>query len=415
MGRGAIVAGVVALSGCGYLHAPYSQNIVGDLATIHGVIVDPAPLDKPITVGVAQEVGDQTFQVINYAVSYVPAPFEFAVPPGTYYLFAFVDENENGQWDPAERAGVHGDDQAKKVVVQEGQTLGGIDIRLGVRDTAAIRSRIVLKPPEEATEELIATKLVVGEVTTLKDPRFDIEIGEFGHWQPVEFLQKHEAGVFMLEPYDPKRIPVLLTHGIEGTPRNFEKLIESVDKTKFQIWVVQYPSGLRLNLIARGVAKALDELQQRYRFDTLYMAAHSMGGLVMRSVIAKLAARPGPQYVKLLVTFATPWGGHRLASMSLKMSPIVVPVWIDMAVGSPFLAETTLPGEVPFHLLFGYVGSNGGDGVVSLESMLMDRMQDQAETVRGYPENHQGIVNAAAPLAEFNRILVNPGGGKCNR
>ncbi len=49
----------------------------------------------------------------------------------------------------------------------------------------------------------------------------------------------------------------------------------------------------------------------KYQFDKIYFTAHSMGGLVARSLIIKYGSQI--PYVKLLISLATPWGGDIMA------------------------------------------------------------------------------------------------------
>ena len=43
---------------------------------------------------------------------------------------------------------------------------------------------------------------------------------------------------------------MLFVHGAEGYPQQFAKLIEGLDRTRFQPWFFFYPSGARLEAVA---------------------------------------------------------------------------------------------------------------------------------------------------------------------
>ena len=60
-------------------------------------------------------------------------------------------------------------------------------------------------------------------MAALSDPRFDRDNGRMGLWEPFDFLLEVGAGVYMLEPYDPSRTPVVFVHGMGGSPREFER------------------------------------------------------------------------------------------------------------------------------------------------------------------------------------------------
>ena len=77
----------------------------------------------------------------------------------------------------------------------------------------------------------------VGEVTDLDDERLSAESGSMGLWQPFEFLANVGIGVFMFEPYDPKRIPVVFVSGAGGNPWGWRTLIDALDHSRYQPWV----------------------------------------------------------------------------------------------------------------------------------------------------------------------------------
>jgi pimeloyl-ACP methyl ester carboxylesterase len=105
--------------------------------------------------------------------------------------------------------------------------------------------------------------------------------------------QEHR-GIYMLEPFDPQKIPVLMVHGLWSSPvtwmpmfndlRSFQELREN-----YQFWFYQYPTGQPFWLSATQMRADLSELRQRLDPNRLYEAldytvlvGHSMGGLVSR-------------------------------------------------------------------------------------------------------------------------------------
>ncbi|QDV21744.1 esterase/lipase family protein [Aureliella helgolandensis] len=105
--------------------------------------------------------------------------------------------------------------------------------------------------------------------------------------------QKHR-GIFMLEPFDPKRIPVVMVHGLWSSPvtwmpmfndlRSFAKIREN-----YQFWFYQYPTGQPFWSSATQMREDLTALRQQLDPDHRYQAldytvlvGHSMGGLVSR-------------------------------------------------------------------------------------------------------------------------------------
>ncbi len=144
-----------------------------------------------------------------------------------------------------------------------------------------------------------------------------------------------------------------------------------------------------------------------------------MGGLVTRSALAQvdpaglrdvLAPR---RPIGLLVTFSTPWNGHKGAAQGVKYAPAVVPSWIDMQPESDFLTglRRELPGDPPHHLFFGYhTGKNplmlySHDTVIALSSQLEPWFQERAERTYGFDLDHVGILGDEQAARTYHRLL----------
>ncbi len=101
-------------------------------------------------------------------------------------------------------------------------------------------------------------------------------------------------GVYMLEPYDPKRIPVLMVHGLWSSPltwmpmfndlRSFQEL-----RRNYQFWFYQYPTGQPFWVSATQMRRDLFEMRQTLDpynqhavLDQMVLIGHSMGGLVSK-------------------------------------------------------------------------------------------------------------------------------------
>jgi pimeloyl-ACP methyl ester carboxylesterase len=101
-------------------------------------------------------------------------------------------------------------------------------------------------------------------------------------------------GIYMLEPYDPNRIPVVMVHGLASSPltwmpmfndlRSFEELRRS-----YQFWFYQYPTGQPFWISATQMRAELADLRMRLdpakqhpTLDQLILVGHSMGGLISR-------------------------------------------------------------------------------------------------------------------------------------
>ena len=143
----------------------------------------------------------------------------------------------------------------------------------------------------------------------------------------------------------------------------------------------------------------------------MYITAHSMGGLVVRSFIMDYGQYC--PYVKLFISLATPWGGDRMAEYGVKQSPAVIPSWIDMQPEGDFMTSlysARMPETINFYLFFGHRGSrnpfrSNNDETITLSSLLDRRSQSEAKRVYGFNENHASIAFSKEVLAQYNTII----------
>lgn len=257
----------------------------------------------------------------------------------------------------------------------------------------------------------IAAKVVVDEplhVSGLDAPGLAHVYGRKGLWQPLSFIKEKRGGVYLLEPYDPQKVPVLFVHGAGGTPQDWRYFIGKLDRSRYQAWVYYYPTGLPIEMSAGWLRNFVAELHRRYGFHRLAIAAHSMGGLVARRF---LTMNENPGYSTLLVTFATPFGGVPAASLGLSLGSYAVPSWRDLAPGSDFLRTLQarpLPPGVEHHVFFGYLDNGGdfdSDGVIPVVSQVEQRIAAKART-HGFRTDHSDILDSAPVFRSFAAVLA---------
>ena len=117
-------------------------------------------------------------------------------------------------------------------------------------------------------------------------PRNELWQGLLGLIDVNKFMQS--AGLYMIGPYDPNRIPVILVHGLISTPQMWVNVMNELEadpklRGKLQFWVFGYPTGNHpafSALICRG---ELAKIQALYpKSQGIVMIGHSMGGLISR-------------------------------------------------------------------------------------------------------------------------------------
>lgn len=110
------------------------------------------------------------------------------------------------------------------------------------------------------------------------------------------FLRPDKAqslrGLYMVQPWDPDRIPVLMVHGLWSSPMTWMEMFNELQsdpelRDHYQFWFYMYPTGEPLAFALADLREELDELQQKCdprdendKLDQMVLVGHSMGGLL---------------------------------------------------------------------------------------------------------------------------------------
>jgi pimeloyl-ACP methyl ester carboxylesterase len=414
-GRGWGVLGLfllaLGLSGCLLRAVRDGVEFMEVTSTIAGEVQAPREWGRT-TVVLLRESEAGTLALEASWPAFRPGRFTFVVRPGVFHVAAFR-EGEGGAV-PADRAWWALPGTATAVRVGNGGKVSGLVLASRGEVGDAVVRRL---QPAVTRAALLALprQRRVGEVLTLREQRFSQEAGRMGLWSPGLFAERHGWGVYLLQPWDPAKTPVLLVHGAGGYPREWEHVVAELDQSRFQPIVFQYPSGMRIQAVVDGLTDMLDELHDRVGFRDLVVLAHSMGGLVARKAISRGAAATWPDDVRLLVTIATPWQGVEAARRGAGESQFLVASWTDLAPGSEFLRSIRrdpLPPRTTLALLFGFrrgrslLSSESSDRTVALRSVLDQEAQAEAAVLRGFDEDHDSILVSEAVAAELRRLLA---------
>jgi pimeloyl-ACP methyl ester carboxylesterase len=192
----------------------------------------------------------------------------------------------------------------------------------------------------------------------LDNPAFkEKDLATFGLLNPNQ--AQGIKGLYMVEPFDPNRVPVVMVHGLWSSPTTWMEMFNDLRafaevRSRFQFWFFLYPTGqpfwvsaAQLRDTLAEVRATLDPGYQNSNLDQLVLVGHSMGGLVstlqtlesgdnfwrllsdkpledLRATPeerAKLAKsfyfHPNPS-VKRVVTIGTPHRGSEFASDALR-------------------------------------------------------------------------------------------------
>ena len=101
-------------------------------------------------------------------------------------------------------------------------------------------------------------------------------------------------GLYMVQPYEPGKIPVLLVHGLWSSPMTWMEMFNDLRsspeiRAHYQFWFYLYPTGQPFWMSAAQLRRDLAELRQSVdprheepAMDQMVLVGHSMGGLVSR-------------------------------------------------------------------------------------------------------------------------------------
>ncbi|MEO6026248.1 MAG: alpha/beta fold hydrolase [Candidatus Binatia bacterium] len=413
------IAGIVCLDGCSTILAVKGeQRLADEFCVVSGTVATAQAARGPLVVALFMQNGDD-YGLVDYFTATKPGPWVFGVQAGTYFVAAFEDVNGDGAY---EDEPFYRPDPTKPLVLTPGQKIQDVRLVIPFAGRALETGRFTLsglmaRAPEDQQRKSIFALTQLGQVTTLDDPRFAADRAAAGMWKFYEFIVAGRAGLYFLEPYDPKRIPVLFVHGINGTPRDFRSLIARLDRSRYQPWVLYYPSGARLDTLVEWVDQLFTRLEVTLEFKKVMVVAHSMGGLVARGFVLQHHDLTGSTVIRTFVTISSPLGGMASAGQGVEDSPVVVRSWYGLAPGSPYLdglfytdpttrkERRTIDDHTAYHMLFGFKGKSG-DGTVSLASQLRPEAQEEARTLRGYDETHSGILESPAVAEHLNALLA---------
>lgn len=331
------------------------------------------------------------------------------LPVGKYDLLVLTDKDNNKILEQSEVVG-HRKlelDQSKNTA----KALTDVDINLSNFTTIDWTVSIPVLNPPELTDSLVLPK---GAIRRLDDPIFSPEVATLGVYDPAAFLEQAPAVFYTLEEYLPYKVPVIFVHGMGGTAREFIPIVNKMDRAHYMPWFYYYPSGSDLDKSAEIFYRLFlsGELFPRIG-PAMIIVAHSMGGLVVREAINLQQGTNNENTVALLVTLASPFGGHPDSAFALS-APLIVPAWRDLNPHGRFienLFRKPLPTSVNHQLFYAYVNPDtftqeeSSDGVVPLSSQLHPAAKIQSNRSIGLNTSHTGILKDAVAIEHITSLF----------
>ncbi|MEE9912330.1 MAG: alpha/beta hydrolase [Deltaproteobacteria bacterium] len=403
---------MTGLAGCSYLSIPAKDDVVSwplvqkskngapvyNSAVIKGRITGAAK-DGPSTLVIAARADSR--ELADSLVANQTGAFMLYLPAGRYHFYAAADYNDSGTYEPDELSGVHGSFSAPQTItLHENDLVANIVIRT-VRPNANPAGP-ALETALPKTPDCVRQVTYNGQVFKIYHDYFSLQNAQTGYWQPSSFMKVFGAHIYLTEEYSPRKIPILFVHGTEGSPHNWIYFYTRLDRNRYQPWFFFYPSGIRLNLAASLLDEELGELQKKYGFQKMALVAHSVGGLTTRSFLTRFVRNGHHPFIKLFVSFATPWSGFSAADASQILPHKSIPVWMDLGTQSPFI-KTTLEDKMPpdvRHYIF-----YGKNDALCGNKALDERATAGAAEIFAFNCDHTSILNDRRVFSKFHEIL----------
>lgn len=379
-------------SSCAFIELREDLNRSAASGVIHGSVINSEVGNSQLILAACDEEGGVVeFQRLASSTSY----FAFTLPAGAVYnIVAFDDLNGNLKYDKFEPVARWRNTEETTL-----STTRDIVAPLNLSTKNALPALYSLDINK--LNPSLGNKFVVftGEIADLDNELFSSEIARKGLWTPFAFVNEYGVGIYFLEKYDPRKIPVLFVNGIGGSLRDWKSFVSRIDRSRYQPWFYFYPSGVRIKDSGNALNIVVEQLHAKYKFDSMYVVAHSMGGLVAKEFIKQSLSGNGDEFIKLFISISTPWMGDKDAEWS-KGAPAVIPCWLDLRPSSDFI-KNSFPGDIgskiPYYLLFSHRGDRkpfrlNNDNVVYLSSVLDFGMQKRAKKVYGFNLSHSTIL-----------------------
>ena len=249
--------------------------------------------------------------------------------------------------------------------------------------------------------------IVVGEIADLHSDRFSGKSWRKGLDDPTDFMHRTGFGIYFLEKYDDKKIPVLFINGIYSSPQAWELFFKGIDRKLYQPWFFSYPTGISLSKSAQLLNKLVKGLHEVYGFKKMYVTAHGTGGLVGRAFILDNRDDESQDYLDAFIAIATPWGGVTRRSVMMLEISNDNPALIDVRTGSSFLKtifSKKMDITLDYYIFLAYRGGKNSFG--SLSSQLNIQVQSEAVKEYGFHEDYLSILSSGEVLQRYNKILA---------
>ncbi|HPZ82314.1 MAG TPA: alpha/beta fold hydrolase, partial [Thermogutta sp.] len=150
----------------------------------------------------------------------------------------------------------------------------------------------------DAQVDVVQADLTTPLATFLSNPALGSSLATVGLLRPEKLLtlqpglNKPLTGLYMVQPYEPDKIPVIMIHGWWSSPMTWIQMFNDLRsdpliRRRYQFWFYLYPTGQPFWISAAQFRRDLRELRQTLdpdhrqpALDQIVLIGHSMGGLI---------------------------------------------------------------------------------------------------------------------------------------
>jgi pimeloyl-ACP methyl ester carboxylesterase len=177
--------------------------------------------------------------------------------------------------------------------------------RQGLRE-GHLRGRLVFYADATDSSVEVAGRKVPLEVDTTAALAYALQRSRIWDWEIAgfrsgdllpEFLQGAEDGLFMLRPYRPGQIPLVLVHGTASSPARWAEMVNELEsypeiRQHYQIWLFLYATGNPIlysaKLLRQALVNTVGDLDPEGRdpaLQRMVVIGHSQGGLLAKGAV----------------------------------------------------------------------------------------------------------------------------------
>ena len=224
--------------------------------------------------------------------------------------------------------------------------------------------------------------------------------GILGAFRPASFAW--ETGLYLVQPFDPNRIPIVFVHGLLSTPYIWTDVINKLQmdpvlREKYQCRVYAYPTGYPVAYSSYEFRNWLAKFEQSHRLPRGYLViSHSLGGLLAQMQVTRLnratwQKTEGPLAAQVLARIKP--GGLVEKMFFIKPNPMIKRV---VFISTPHRGAEMALGTL----------ADIGERLISLPGSLALRLQDSFGNSLDEFTGSNVLPDVVTGLAPTNPLLI---------